>query len=261
MNTLDAKLKKILFSIYWKSGGGWKLNPDLPSKDDFQKLIDAGVAAYPEELTHDEVLERYWEIYPQVNIEKLIKRFLASFSKRQLNYRADLLAYLEVPEKIEKHKHKGKGFCAYCGVPDVHLYDMTANQFKRYKFGTGNMFSLMDNIYMLQSTLNEEVVEPTNEDIQILRNIISTFKTLPSDAGAQELKQELKGVFKSNDEERRNLIEAFGEMDILSPSDTSEEAYSKVPTRSNWFGPVSVWKAIDGINERSLSKWFGEYLR
>lgn len=257
---MNSKLKKILFDIYWETDRGWRRDPKFPSEENFKILVDAGIASYPEELNHDQVLERYWALIERIDPKTLVSRFIASLSKNKLEYRADLMAFLELPISIERHSYSGKGFCELCGIPQNHTYDYTKNQFKRYKFGAGNMYFLMDNVITLETTLNEPTIVPNKEDIGILNCIIRIIRDLPVGVGAQELKEKLKGVFKGNDDNRRSIIEAFGVMDILSPSDTSQEAYLKVPARSNWFGPVSVWTSSDGINEQNLNYWFGEYL-
>lgn len=256
---MDKHLLKLLYGIYWESGKGWKRQPDLPSDSDFQKLVDFGLASNPIEISHDDVLKRYWNLYPKIDLGIIAAKFVASFSKKNLEYRADLMAFSRLPIKIESHKFDGKGFCNCCGVPESNVYDFTKNQFMRYKFGAGCMFYLMNNVLTLESSHSQKI-EPTEKDIEIFRSILETIKDLSPEGGSQELKNKLKGLFQSNDDERRNIIELLGDLNILSPSDASNAAYAKVPTRSNWFGQVSVWKARDGINEDNLKMWFGKYL-
>lgn len=257
---MDGKLKKLLFNIYWRGGKGWKLVPDWPSDEDFKLLVEAGIAEHPKELSHDTVLERYWSLISKVNPDLFSGRFIASFSGKNVEYRSDLMAYAELPKEIIPHSFTGKGFCNRCGVPESHTYDFTKTQFMRYKFGSGSMYFLMQNVFSLESSIKSGEVTPTADDIIIFHKILNTIRSLPGEAGPQQLKDNLKGVFSGNDDSRRNLIELFGKLDILKPSDTSDEAYAAVPTRSNWFGPVCIWKGSDGINNYQLEKWFGKYL-
>ena len=103
-------------------------------------------------------------------------------------------------------------------------------------------------------------IEPTEKDIDIFISIMDMVSELPADAGPGEVQNGLKGILPSNKEERRGFVEFLGTLGILKPTDTSTEAYMRIPPSSQWYEPVCLWKGSDGINLTAVKKWFGKYL-
>lgn len=264
---LSRKLKKILTDIYWDSKTGWVDSKTgqlkerrLPSAEKLKLLKEAGLYYQTETIGHDEVIKRFLAVRKKVAVGALTMRFLASLSSRDIEYRADLHAVLELPKVFEPHRFKGRELCSVCGIPEWREQDNTQTLFSRYKFGCACKYFLMDNVFLLERALHLAPVEPTREDIAIFIMILEMSSNLPPGAGPDDICLGLRGIIESNEQERRGLVEILGLLGILKPGDMSPEACARVPTRSNWDEPVIYWQGSDGVNIDTVKLWFGKHL-
>ena len=116
---LAKKLLSILADIYWDSKIGWLEKERWPDAEKIKLLEEAGLYYPIVNVSHDEVIERYLAIKDAVDVNALASRFLTTLSKRNdIEYRADLQAYVNLPEDLKPHPFEGKGLCKRCGVPD-----------------------------------------------------------------------------------------------------------------------------------------------
>jgi hypothetical protein len=253
----NDKELKILFSIFWDKV--WRREPVYPNPIEIEKLKVLNLYFEKETIEHDEVIHRLNKVLHQIRPNEVGNFFLSSLSNRNLQYRAVFDAYLNVSE-ITPHEVKGNALCDVCGIPIKSEYDFTKTTFIRFKFGTASLFFAMDNVFILERAVQEEVPKPKPEDILIMNKIIKEIQSLPENSRAKHVKDLLKGLIKSNDDERRAFVEMLGKSRILVPKKNLEEKYRKVPTRSDWFSPVSIWQSEDGVSIEGIRDYFPEYL-
>ena len=251
---LDKKAKRLLFSMFWTSEG-WRRPPLKLPLEDYQYLVDRGVAFTSETISHNKVIQRLNEALAGVHPVVLGSSLLASLSTRRLELRAAFHAYVTSPP-IEPHKPRGKGFCDVCWIPKKSEYDFTKMNSHRYKFGGASLFFVMDNAWILERWLAEEKPTPVKADLDIFRTILGAADSLEPSNGPTQLKKKIAPLLKSNDQERHLLIEMLGWAGILLPQDLSDEALARVPARSDWTDPVSVWKGADGVNPDPVRHYF-----
>jgi len=258
---IDTKLKKLLFSIYWD--GGWRDKSVLPNSEDYQLLV-ANKLAFPNEIIgHDDVVGRLNMALKKVDPKVVGRAFLASLSSRRPELRSALYCY-GMLKPIDPHEYKGwsEGYrvCEVCRIPEKDEYDFTELTFMRYKFGMGDPLQTMPNVFVLERFEEEDVPDPSLDDLAKMKSLIQAALDLPDRDGANALKKSMKSILKSSDQEKYALIEALGYAGILKPADESEEAYAKVPLRTNWQSPVCLWRGQDGINIQAIEKFFPDYV-
>jgi hypothetical protein len=250
--------KKILFSIFWDKA--WRQEPVYPNPIEIEKLKASNLYFEKEIIGHDEVITRLNNVLNQIKPSEVGNFFLSSLSNRNLEYRAVFDAYLNVSE-ITPHEAEGSVLCNVCGIPITREHDFTKTTFVRFKFGTASMYFVMDNVFILERAIQEEVPKPKPEDIVIMNKIIKGIQSLPENSRAKHVKNLLKEFIQSNDDERRAFVEMLGKSKILVPKGNLEEKYKKVPTRSDWFSPASIWQSEDGVSLEGIRYFFPEYLR
>ncbi|WP_068774268.1 hypothetical protein [Paenibacillus sp. FJAT-26967] len=255
---ISNKLKKLLFSIYWDDG--WLRSPKLLNEEDASLLRKEGLYVDQLSISHDDVIQRMNTIVLQYSPESLGNYLLASLSDRILEYRAIPDCYSNLRPVIP-HKFMGSGSCQLCGISKESEHDITQSIFTIHKFGAGDTFFAFPNVFILEKYIELEEPLPNKEDIAVMRKIVKEINTLHPNDGAISLALRLKSIIKSNDEERHLLIELLAKMGIIEPSGDLSEKYKKVPTRSNWFGPASIWKGRDSVNPIALKHYFPHYYK
>ncbi|UJF32245.1 hypothetical protein [Paenibacillus hexagrammi] len=254
---LDSNIKKLFFSMYWRNG--WLDTPRVLEEEDLKLLRNNGLFADPEYLHHDIVIDRINTVILQYSPHVVGNYFLSSLSTRILEFRgvADCFSNLF---PLAPHKHTGTGYCKTCGIPEFKNYDYNPTLFTIYKFGGGDSLFQMPNVFILEKFKNEKVPEPTFSDIGTMREILSVILSIQPEDGPSKLNSQLKQVIKSNDEERHLLIELMAKLGIIRPHGNLEEKYRKVPARSNWFGPDSIWTGKDSFNINAIKRYFPGYM-
>jgi hypothetical protein len=144
--------------------------------------------------------------------------------------------------------------------------------FERYKWG-GVRHPHPEYIALdLECFSAAEKVKPNSDDIDLFRQIIKTIRSLKSNEKrcSEILNQSLSRVVKSNQAERRVLIEILGYCGILKSQSYPSffEGFVHYDNRplppvntTDWTYPVCWWRGTDGINEEALEYYFGDYIR
>lgn len=108
-------------------------------------------------------------------------------------------------------------------------------------------------------------VEPSGQDVAIMRQIIEVVRRCPAEAKARELEKSLAAVIKSNQAEREVLVQVLAYCGILQPAAMAGyfETFVKYSERRlpavhklDWSYPVCWWRGADGVNQQAL----GDYI-
>ncbi len=253
---------KILYQMYWNSGGWTKTEPtaedfDLAKREGY--LFDPAPA-----LTHDQTLQALRDAVSKITPEDVANAFLFSLSTRELKYRSALGSYwyaLSLPD----HSHTEKSPCYFCDWLPTEDYNVL--NFERFKWGgvrhTKPEYALFD----LEQFLLLPKVTPTDTDRAILKSILRSIQELaPSKkAGAYRELITRKKLLKSNKSEVEAILNILGICGILSSNDAPcyfdkfVDVYHRSPIENtnDYAYPVNRWHVSDGVNEERFQQVFG----
>lgn len=224
--------------------------------------------------THDETLCDLRNILERISPEDIANAFLYSLSTRQLQYRSALGSYYYALA-IPAHTHDQPGTCYLCnwmqvrntGLSEQEFSGYDVLNFERYKWGgvrhTHPEYALFD----LEQFLLLPQVEPTPEDLEILKSVLLAMKELPPSkkAGAYRDIITKKKLLKSNKSEVEVLLDILGVCGVLSGQespcycDRFVNVYQRAPREytNDYAYPVNRWHVSDGVNEERFRKVFG----
>ena len=162
----------------------------------------------------------------------------------------------------------GVVFCSLCGAHELRQrleIDRNVLNFERFKWGGVRKIYTEYVWFDLDQFERAEKLEPTDEDYSIFREILSVCSKVPDNERASSLAKRLSGVFKSNLDERRSVIETLGICGILKPAGrpTFFEGFVAGEQRehtgehyNDWGYPVIWWRGSDGVNADALRHYF-----
>ena len=253
---------KILYRMYWNSGGWTK---EEPTAEDFDLAKAEGYMFDPAPVrTHDEIFQALRAVLSRITPADVANAFLYSLSTRELQYRSALGSYyyaLAIPE----HTHPKQSACYFCDWLPTEDYNVL--NFERFKWGgvrhTKPEYALFD----LEQFLLLPKVTPTNEDRAILKSILESVQELApkQKAGAYRELITRKKLLKSNKSEVEILLDILGICGILSSKDAPcycdkfVDVYHRLPIENtnDYAYPVNRWHASDGVNEEKFHQIFG----
>lgn len=253
---------KILYQMYWNSGGWTK---EEPTAEDFALAKREGYLFDPAPFrTHEETLQALRAVLSKITPKDIANAFLYSLSTRELQYRSALGSYyyaIAIPE----HTHNEQSACYFCDWLPTEDYNVL--NFERYKWGgvrhTKPEYALFD----LEQFLRLPKVTPTNADRTILKSILKSMQELaPSKkAGAYREIITKKKILKSNKSEVEVLLNILGICGILSSKDApcycdefvDVHHRSPIENTNDYAYPVNRWHVSDGVNEKRFQQVFG----
>jgi hypothetical protein len=265
--SVDERALEILFTTYWSSSG-WK-KVYLTPPDDLEYAKAAGVMFESRRIGHDQAVN--WALHSRGRVHKaqVADAFLASLSSRRLNWRSALGSFAVSVNLVAHHwsKASGSGFrCPSCGAYEgTDHKDLNILSFERFKWGGVRHTDPLYIGFDLERFSCEEAPEPTAVDRAIMREILNTARSLPTDAKLSNLSKALTSVFPSNLSERRNLIGILGYCGILQVPSLpgfiqgfpSVSERPEVPwTKNDWPYPVQWWNGSCGVSEDASHFWF-----
>jgi hypothetical protein len=226
--------------------------------------------------SHDDAVLLAIDLKERISIKDVTRNFISSLSSGKLIYRSGLPA-LAILQTFPNHKFTHiKDFgpdyqCSTCISSNKNPAYQTEEYLKGGSESTGGLVSYGD-IYMYCAllTLHEELapLEPCESDYRILLEIIKTIENIPVDTTPRILQKSLKAIegFRSNEEQRKTLLETLGYCGILQTEKHKGCLYEftclgLAPRKrhsSDWNYPVDWWTGKDGINRSALNFWFPE---
>jgi len=145
--------------------------------------------------------------------------------------------------------------------------DLNVLNFERHKWGGVRHLDPEYIRFDLNRFTEEEHIEPKPEDWAIFRRILGTLRTLPAGSTPRAAARALREVIRSNDSERRMLLEILGFCSVLETPQQpgflrrfirhAERLRFPRPGGANdWSYPVAWWRSDHGINEEALRFFF-----
>lgn len=273
---MDKKAKKILLTTYWKNG--WIDSKErVLSEEDFLYAKSKGLMFDPLTITHDECIDGVIGLVNKLSKEQVVKGFLSSLTSNRLDWRSSLASYA-IAKKVFKHTYtpeiSGTSYvnnqpvshsysCAICrdcglivtaGDKDEN-FDLNVLNFERIKWGGVRLGKLLYTYFDLKTFAEATISEPTNDDIKCLKDILSIIASSELDDTPNVLAKRLAPVIKSNQEQRRVLIEILACIGTLKPASTNRPSHS----RSDWVF-AEFWRGEDSFCQATVNTYFGQYL-
>lgn len=263
---MDNKALKILFNYFW-SASGWKMEGERAiSPGDLAYAMKKGVMFAPFEVTHDEILNRVRALIGQINPVDVARQFIASLSTRRLELRSALGSYA-VGKHLMAHPFSGKIHCNYCGeyYGSAKMMDLNVFNFERFKWGGVRHSHPSYIMFDLEQFLTADKLQPSSHDFAIMNEILSVVYAQVPDAKPRDLVKQLAPLFKSNESERRQLVEILGYCSVLQNPEYPSYLEGFIPIfdraeppehKNDWSYPVCWWKGRNGVNNKALNIWF-----
>ncbi|MDR1888656.1 MAG: hypothetical protein LBQ81_04665 [Zoogloeaceae bacterium] len=273
---MDKKAKQILFKTYWKNGG-WIDDRHTPEQD-FDYAKQKGVMFDNITITHDECIKEIIKLTQKISIDTAVKAFMASLSTRHLELRSGLASYF-LAKSIPPHNYKkvisGYSYdtdgnityashtCEICrdsrygiiGDEEYENEDLNVLNFERIKWGGVRHGQIIYTLFDLQRLCEEEIPEPTAEDINIFKNILKIINESAPNEYPGLLRDRLSVALKSAKSERSVLIEILACAGILQPTSCDRKRAGK----HDWIF-AEYWRGNDKYNQQVIDEYFSLYV-
>jgi hypothetical protein len=274
---MDKKAKNILFKTYWSSSGWKDDKSSIPS--DFAYAKEKGLMFEPLSISHDDCIKKIIEIVNAITREQVSKAFLSSLSTRRLDWRSGIGSY-SIAKRFTPHKYtpveSGRSYkdgkvvhtsytCKVCKYLNYEVIgheryineDLNVLNFERIKWGGVRHGDLIYTLFDLEQFAKEQIPEPTETDIEILKSILSAIASCNPGDYPSSLRDKLNDVpnLKSNKDERSIIIEILACIEVLKPMSYDRKTASK----HDWTY-AEFWRGEDGYNTEIVEKYFGKYL-
>jgi hypothetical protein len=248
------------------------LAPMNTSFADFSYAKEKGVMFDCIKQSHDDCMEELFEIYNKCSKSHIVNSFLYSFFTGSLNYRAGLSVYA-IMQKFPYHYFEGfdenQEFCKHCASTLSENIDL--NFFNQCRITVGGTVSL--NVYEYAFYLKQANVlnniYPSKDDFNIFLNILDVINSSNEKDTPNILIKKIRKIsgFKSNEEQRKALLETLGYCSILNSHNhkgflddyTVLELAPRKTHSSDWNYPIDWWTGKDGLNKDALMFWFADY--
>lgn len=267
---MDDRAVKTLFETYW-SPRGW--NSDelrATSPDDFAYAKSKRVMFDPAHLDHAQAIEMVLGAIGRLDRRKVADAFIASLSTRRLDWRSALGSYA-VFQHLPLHKAQIEGRrCMVCGFYlNEQVVDLNILNFERLKWGGIRHDQLAFAALDLGLFLENPLPKPTTDDIQILKEILSSIEAAPAKTSSASLQSRFPKSFISNKAERDRIIAILGFCGILGTPMHPGYSDAFVPSDRRHLPdrhfidmsyPACWWCREDGENQRFLKEYFGHVL-
>lgn len=272
---MDKKAKKILFEYFWSSSG-WK--PDSSrriSQQDFEYAKSHGAMFDPIHVTHESLLSRASSSIDSLSLDQVSAAFAASLSSRRLELRSCLASY-SVLSHMPRHELQPSECvprqCSVCGEfvrGSDDIEDINVLNFERLKWGGVRHDQVLYAVLDLEWLQRIPDIQPTGEDVILLRTVLDAIRKLPPNVTAPSLEAYLK-FLPSNKDERRVLVSILGIAGLLETPEhsgymTKFRPFSERVAPPRRFVelsyPVCWWRAEFGLNEAAVDYWFANLLK
>ncbi len=261
--TIDPRALQILRDTYW-TGKRWiKDAPGPTPPADWAHARRAGLMFDPITIDHDGVVAWVLRVRAAVTRTAAATAFLASLSSRRLDLRS-ALATAAVAWHFPAHSFEvGKyHWCAICaGYRTSAATDLNVLNFERFQWGGVRHLNPVYVAFDLERLAATEPLAPSDQDVEILREILATVRSVPPKTTPTALAKLLGSVLPSNEQERRTLLGILAVAGILAPAGhpgfrTGFARASERGTKGEWPYPMVWWCGLDGVDDDAVADWF-----
>jgi hypothetical protein len=264
---MDTKAKKILINTFW-TNSGWR-DEKITDTKDFEYAKSKGVMFEKITIDHEELGEKLSKVYDKIDKQQVVEFFIASLTSRKLEYRSFLSSFA-IARVFKTHKFQSNDYkiCKNCGTYNKGKteYDLNVLNFEKIKWGGVRFSSIEYVLFDLEQIKKITNVKPTKEDYEILEDIKNVIINLPQEERPRQLEKRLSKVFKSNINERENILNILGICGILETEDQKgfysnfipyNEREDRPVNKTDWSYPVDWWQGKFGINKEVWNYYFG----
>lgn len=275
---MDKKAKQILFRTYWKNG--WiDDNERNVSQEDFKYAKEKGLMFDPLSISHDDAVSNIITLRDSISEKQVVKAFLSSLSTRMLHLRSGIASWY-LAQQIPSHTYtpvvSGHSYengvvvqtdytCGVCrdakyGVVGREKYgnqDLNVLNFERIKWGGVRHGHLIYTLFDLKLFQSEEIPDPTQEDVELLKAILNIIETSAPNDYPSALRKRLVGIqgLKATKDELDQMMEILACIGILRPT-----SYDRPTSGKNDWTYVEFWRGEDKYDKVTTKGFFGEYL-
>jgi len=263
---MDKKAKQILFKTFW-STTGWTENRNV-TNEDFEYAKSKGLMFDSVEYNHNILCNSILNEIKEISKKQITKSFISTLSTRNLRNRSFLSSYA-IARVLKQHSYKStySRSCDICGIysNDQNQYDLNVMNFEKIKWGGVRLTHLEYIKFDLDEFKRIETPNPEKSDFDILNNIKETILSSYEDDRPRQLEKRLAKVFKSNANERENILNIFGICGILETENQKgffnnfinvNEREDRPVNKTDWSYPVDWWQGKFGINQEAWKYYF-----
>jgi hypothetical protein len=231
----------------------------------------------PISIPHDDCVAKVCGLAKSISIDDVARAFVASLSTRRLDWRsafashvtAQALAIHKYTRVVSGQSYDGGGnathtsyTCGVCrdakygivGAKEYRNGDLNVLNFERLKWGGVRVGNLLYTYFDLRQFAQEEIPDPTRDDIIALRRLFTVIGTSAARDRIGTLATRLRDVFPSSDDERKNLVESLAYAGLLAPT-TDRGANSRSDSEH-----AQLWRGEDRFIDDVANKFFSSYL-
>jgi len=241
----------------------------FPSEADIEHAKATGVMFDPLRLKHNDIVALCLTQREQIDAQRVSDAFVSSLGNRSLSHRSFLPSFA-VARSLEPHRAiQGEcgDRCAYCGLEREGAILLSRNHFNYLKLKWGGTLhhDLGFIAFDLGQAIIAELPAPMASDRHVLISILNAAESVPDHQGSSTLAKALAGVFPSNLQERRIVVEMLAVIGVLQPKEFSSWFDGFIPhvetpgpptARNDWQFPAAWWKGSDGVREDAVGYWF-----
>lgn len=239
---------------------------------------------YPKYESHSDTVNRLFCTLEKIDPKDVANAFLFSLSTRRLEYRSALGSYyyakaIPVHELMNSYNKEMAARANRCYLCGWHAWKTNPNRFDmatglniwnywRYKYGGDPVgrLEIQYALFDLEQFAKLPTVIPTEDDVRILKMILSCVSLLKSSDKAGKLRDAIIKMkpFKCNKDEVSVLLGELGTCGILASKEypsydeyfANEYERDSDEFRSYFAYPVNRWHARDGINAEKMKEVF-----
>lgn len=245
----------------------------ITTEEEIDYLKAHGLAFELVDMKHDEAVKECVEYVQRCTKSHVTGLFLSSFSAGRPDFRSGFAPYA-IMQTMPDHGFLTSAVPDQCAICSSHShyreFDRTAWNKERYKYGS---IGPQKNPYIIQFYLAQHLQlaeqQPTPDDFRIFNAILDMLRSMDAETKPKDVHKHLKkiGGFRETNDQCKRLLEALGIAGMLETEQhkgyltkfTTPALAPSKSTSSNWAYPVDFWTGADGINQKALAFWFGDY--
>lgn len=258
-----------LMATYWTSSG-WRIPRKVPSRDDFDRAVAAGVMFRQDRtLHHDQWVAEVRDVARDLKPDDVGAAFLTSLTSRRLDLRS-ALGSLAVARWLPDHEYTadGAGYCSVCGTRQEATADLNVMSFERFKWGGVQRADLPYLSFDLTMFERAPRLSLDDDAVGLGRMLLRSIGDVPPEYTAVRLAPTLTFI-KGNKAERLVMLEVLGVAGVLQ--DPSHPGYrtafvdyaDRESTAAHYEDqsyPLPWWRAQHGFDAAAVDEWFSGLL-
>ncbi|MEH0154254.1 hypothetical protein V6R21_08915 [Limibacter armeniacum] len=228
------------------------------SDQDYQTLKNADLLPNDiQHYTHDQIVDRLLEIKQKITLEFAASLFLKGLSG-ELRFRQTLMSYWFV-KNLVKHEFnpasnfENENFCT-CGLPKSKSVDRTHTLFT-YHLGHSWNESPISFLFELEEILTCHPVQVTQEDSDLLINLLAAINNAPKDETPSQLANRIgkeKLLPKTDKYKRYGILQTLAVTGILPNKNKLDNQH----VRSDIVMPLAGWNGELGVDYKKAEEIF-----